>query len=417
MAKKIGLTAALLININIIIGAGVFLNVKPLTQIAGPLGFAGYLLGSAILFPFVFVLAKLAQMHPVSGGLYVYSKEYLSPFAGFVSGWSYFIGKTVSATFLALAFTKFFQSHIPCLQTYSTLLLSCFVIFSIIFLNILGTHIGGTAQYVFIIAKMIPILFVYIAGISLIKASNFSSAMQPLTSVIATVPVALYALMGFEITCSIGHLLKNGKANIPRTILGSFLFVTTIYILFQGVIFGALGGTMFSDAQPLTILANQIFVTYPLIGRLITALVFTAVIAGAFGILTSNCWNLYALAQDNHLPGSKFLTKLSHTHVPWISLVFQGGIACLLLLISENQIALQSMSVFGVVISFLLSALAALYAATKKQLAIGRRVCALALASCSYILFLCLQKMQVAGVSLPFLALLVGGVGIALFHK
>jgi len=419
MTKKIGLVTAILINVNIIIGAGVFLNVKPLTQIAGSLGFCGYLLGATILLPFVYVLTKLAQANPVSGGLYAYSKKYISPFIGFISGWSYFVGKTVSAAFLSLAFTNFFQNNIPFLHQYPTLLLACIVIFSLIFINILGAQIGGSIQYAFIATKVIPILFVFIAGISILQIDNFTMAIQPLTSIVSTVPIALYALMGFEITCSIGHMLKNPTINIPRAILGSFIGVAIVYILFQGIIFGALGVSMITTTQPFIILANKIFTSYPLIGQLITTLIFTSVIAGSFGILTSNCWNLHALAKGNHLPGEKFLTKTSCSNIPWVSLLFEGIIACFMLVISKNQIALQSMSVFAVVIAFTFSTIAAFYATHKrKQLTVNSWILLLAIASCCYILFLCLQKIQAAGVSLPFLALLLGGIAVSLSrHK
>ncbi|MBU1007911.1 amino acid permease [Candidatus Dependentiae bacterium] len=400
MVKKIGLPTALLININIIIGAGVFLNVKPLALIAGSFGFAGYLLGATILFPFVLTLAKLAQAYPVSGGLYVYSKEYLGLFAGFVSGWSYFIGKTVSAAFLALAFTRFFQEQILFLQPYPTALLACLVIFTIILLNILGAHIGGSAQYVFILTKLIPIFFIYITGILTIQTGNFSSTPQPISSLAGTIPIALYAFMGFEITCSIGHMFKKSSSTIPRAIIGSFLFVTTIYIFFQ----------LLATQQPFSLLSNKPIAT----------LIFTSAIAGSFGILTSNCWNLHALALDNHFPGKKILTKISQTHVPWVGLLLEGGIACLMLLISDNQVALQSMSVFCVVTSFLLSTLAALLAVANKKLLINKWIPRLALAGCGYVLFLCLKNIQTAGVSLPFLALLFGGIGLKtlwLFNK
>lgn len=408
--KHISLLAAILININIIIGAGVFLNVKPLIKIAGPLCFLSYLLGAAILLPFVYSLAKLAAANPASGGLYIYGKKYLNPFLGFLSGWVYFVGKTVSAAFLAYAFTSFFQHQFIFLQSRSPLFLTSIVIFSLILLNIAGAHIGGPIQYIFFSIKIIPILFALIFGLTILQPTYFYGP-KVFSHLISTIPIALYPLMGFEVTCSIGHMIKNPKKNIFWAITGSFMFTTIIYILFQGVLFGALGAGALGYEEPLMILGNKLFV-YPIIGQFIIALVFTSVISGSFGILTSNCWNLHALAKDNHLPGKKWLTKVSKQHVPWVSLLFQGAIACILLIMSQNQIALQSMSVFGAVFSFLLSALAAYKA--RNKIKIAQWVPMLAISSCSYILFLCFQKMIFAGVSIPYIVLLLAGVLVSL---
>lgn len=416
---KISLGSALLININIIVGAGLFLNIKPLTALAGPFGFFGYALGALTLFPFVFTLAKLAQANPVAGGFFAYGKKYLSPFMGFLSGWSYFVGKTVSAAFLSYAFTSFFQKHISFLKTYPTLLLTTIVIITLLAINIAGVHIGGKIQVVFFSMKLIPIVFAIVFGIMFFQTKNITleASLQHLANTISTVPVALYALMGFEITCAIGHLIAKPEKNIFRSIVYSFVAVAITYTVFQGALYASLGNDILLAGQPFTKLANKFFVSTPLMGQLITSLVFAAVISGAFGILTSNCWNLHALAKDKFLPGSTLLIRVSRKNIPWVSLIFQGALAVLFLAISKNQIALQSMSVFGVVASFLVSALAALYATKKQKLQLTPWASLTAIASCCYILFLCFQKIANAGVSLPYIFVLAGGIGLGVYSS
>ena len=290
--RKISLCSAILININIIVGAGIFLNIAPLTKSVGVFSFASYLLGALILAPFVYTLAQLAQANPVPGGLYVYSKKHLSPFFGFISGWCYFIGKTVSAAFLAYAFTAFMQTKFLFLQNFSTVPLACITIFSLILLNICGAHIGGKIQYAFIFVKMIPFLFVFLLGAGKISTGSFP--LPSFAALLKTVPIALYPLMGFEVTCAIGHLIKNPHKNIFRAIIWSFLIVVGIYALFQFLIVAVMGGMVFSKNFPLTTFV-AITMKNEFVGRLLTSLVFTSVIAGSFGILSSNCWNLYAI--------------------------------------------------------------------------------------------------------------------------
>ena len=46
--------------------------------------------------------ARLAARYPESGGTYVYGRERLGPFAGFLAGWGFVVGKTASCAAMAL---------------------------------------------------------------------------------------------------------------------------------------------------------------------------------------------------------------------------------------------------------------------------------------------------------------------------
>ncbi len=200
MSKKIGLLFAILINVNIIIGAGVFLNIKPLSFISGSVSSLVYILSGLILFPLVFSLAKLGQLYPTSGGLYVYSKNHLGKFFGFISGWSYFVGKTVSAAFLVYAFSNFFHQRLYFLRSVPIIFICSIVILFIAIINIIGAQVGGKIQFFFIFTKLVPIFFVIFFGITIITPGNYYSLHKPMVSLFGAIPIAIYALLGFEIT-------------------------------------------------------------------------------------------------------------------------------------------------------------------------------------------------------------------------
>jgi amino acid transporter len=153
-----------LICINTMIAAGLFINPNKLTLLAGPLGFLGYLLSALILFPLLLCIAELAKLHPVSGGLYVYSKTYINAGAGFLSGWAYFVGKTTSVALLMHKFVEFFQPKFSILASVPILALDFSLIFVLIGLNVLGMSVGGNVQYLFTLLKGVPIIFTFIMG-------------------------------------------------------------------------------------------------------------------------------------------------------------------------------------------------------------------------------------------------------------
>ncbi len=400
------------------IGAGLFINPRPLAQIAGPYGFLGCLFAALMFLPIILCIATLAKLHPVSGGLYVYSRTYLGEWAGFLSGWSYFIGKTTTIVLLVNTVVKFFQSNCPLLAQFSTLAIDYVLIACFIILNIIGLHIGGKIQYAFTFLKAIPIIFVFIAGSILFDPMHYNSPLFCISDSMFSISTATFALLGFEVICAIGHLIENSKANIKKVIITAFLIVSSISLIFQILIFGALGQTLSIIDVPIFALGMRCFPCYPIIASLINGAVFMAIFGGFFSILTSNCWNLHALATNNHLPFANYLTRLSKTNVPWVSLCVEGILGGVIITITSHQTALQNMSVFAQTISFLLSVIAAyVVTTTTKSACFLRIVSLLGIASCCFILVFSFLKIMQSGISFPFLSVFLIGVIIALIKQ
>lgn len=407
--QEIGILRGVLININIMIGASLFVNPNPLANLVGPWGFCSYLLCALLFLPVILSIAELATLHPVSGGLYVYSKEHLHPFAGFISGWSYFIGKTASCAFLTDAFVKYFYTRIPALQGYPRIYYDFLLIGLMILANIYGMRIGGRIQYLFTTLKMIPAFFVIVVGAFYFTATNFD-APALLHNMGNTLPIVALAYSGFEVTCLIAHMIKDSHKNARTVILTSFATVVVIYALFQMAIFGALGYSLTTTNEPVLALANKAFAAYPLVGALINGFVFCSVMGGCFGILTSNCWNLHRLGHDKLLPFNTLLTRVNAQSVPWVSLIIEGLIICTILAVNTQQVALQNMAIFGIVISYLLSTLAAFAASRHGKLRRLYQWIPLAgIVSCFLILIMCLQKLFSSGLSTPFIVLFFTG--------
>ncbi len=418
MVKKITPPIAILICINSMIGSGLFINPMPLTQIAGPLGFMGYVFSSLIFVPIILSIATLAKLHPVAGGLYVYSKTYVGRLAGFLGGWSYFVGKTTTLALIMHKVVQFFQGCSPWLAGFSTLTIDYTLIFFFVLINILGVQVGSKIQYLFTALKAMPILFTFTVGALTFDASFYAINAQNISNSLLTISTAAFALLSFEIICSIGHLIENPEKNIKRVIITAFAIVATVNILFQIFVFGAIGPSLASVNVPILLLGLKAFPDYFWVANIINGAVFAAMTAAFFSILTSNCWNLHTLAANNHLPFASYLTRLSKTNVPWVSLIVQGFLGCLIITISSNQIALQNMSVFAQTVSFLLSVIAAYIAAkTLADKKLSRVIPLLGIASCAFIIVLSSMRIMQSGVSFPFLSIfMIGGIAAIVKH-
>jgi AAT family amino acid transporter len=78
------------------IGVGLFLGSGAAIERAGPGLIFAYALGGAAIFFMMRALGEMALHQPVAGSFTSYAEEYVSPLAGFFTGWTYWGGWLVT---------------------------------------------------------------------------------------------------------------------------------------------------------------------------------------------------------------------------------------------------------------------------------------------------------------------------------
>jgi amino acid transporter, AAT family len=71
------------------IGVGLFLGSATAIQKAGPGLVVSYAIGGLVMFFIMRALGELLLYRPVSGSFATYAEEFIGPWAGFMTGWSY----------------------------------------------------------------------------------------------------------------------------------------------------------------------------------------------------------------------------------------------------------------------------------------------------------------------------------------
>jgi APA family basic amino acid/polyamine antiporter len=107
LARRLGTGDAVVIGLGSMIGAGVFSTFAPAAEAAGSGLLLGLILAAGIAYCNAVASAQLAAQYPTSGGTYVYGRERLGPWWGFVAGWGFVIGKTASCAAMALTFAVY----------------------------------------------------------------------------------------------------------------------------------------------------------------------------------------------------------------------------------------------------------------------------------------------------------------------
>ena len=104
LARRLGLFDAVVIGLGAMIGAGVFAAIGPAAAAAGSGLLVGLAIAAVVAYCNATSSAQLAAVYPESGGTYVYGRERLGPFWGYLAGWGFVVGKTASCAAMALTF-------------------------------------------------------------------------------------------------------------------------------------------------------------------------------------------------------------------------------------------------------------------------------------------------------------------------
>ncbi|EHB55838.1 amino acid permease-associated region [Mycolicibacterium rhodesiae JS60] len=102
LQRRLGTTDAVIIGLGSMVGAGIFVALTPAAAAAGSWLLVGLALAGAVAYCNAMSSAWLAARYPQSGGTYVYGRERLGDFWGYLAGWSFVVGKTASCAAMAL---------------------------------------------------------------------------------------------------------------------------------------------------------------------------------------------------------------------------------------------------------------------------------------------------------------------------
>src|SRR5215470_17435538 len=107
LARRLGTRDAVVIGLGSMIGAGVFSAFAPAAAAAGTGLLVGLAVAAAVAYCNAVASAQLAAQYPTSGGTYVYGRERLGEWRGFLAGYGFVVGQTASCAAMALTFASY----------------------------------------------------------------------------------------------------------------------------------------------------------------------------------------------------------------------------------------------------------------------------------------------------------------------
>ncbi|MFG1799158.1 APC family permease [Micromonospora carbonacea] len=252
LARRLGVRDAVVIGLGSMLGAGVFVVFAPAAASAGGAGLLVALaLAGFVAFCNATSSARLAARYPESGGTYVFGRERLGPFAGFVAGWGFVVGKTASCAAMALTIGAY-------LWPGRARLVAVVAVAAVTAVNLRG--IGKTATATKALVGVVLAVLALVAGAGLL-GGGFDAARiaGPGVSsstgghgVLAAAGLLFFAFAGYARIATLGEEVRDPERTIPRAVPLALGVVLAIYLVLAVVALGVLGpGRLGASAAPL----------------------------------------------------------------------------------------------------------------------------------------------------------------------
>ncbi|OBJ75709.1 transporter [Mycobacterium gordonae] len=298
LRRSLGVGDAVVIGLSSMIGAGIFAALAPAARAAG----AGLLIGLAaagvIAYCNALSSARLAALYPASGGTYVYGRERLGEFWGYLAGWGFVVGKTASCAAMALTVgTYAWPAHAHIVAVMSVLALTV--------VNYLGvqksTWLARSIVATVLLVLMAVIFAAFGSGPPDLVANLTTLQGISAGGVLQSAGLLFFAFAGYARIATLGEEVRDPARTIPRAILVALAVTLAVYAAVAVAVLAVLGPRRV--AATATPLVDAVRVAGA--GWLVPIVAVGAVLA-ALGSLLSLLLGVsrtaLAMARDRHLP-------------------------------------------------------------------------------------------------------------------
>jgi len=364
------------------IGTGLFLGIGPAAVLAGPAVILGYAVAGFIAFLIMRQLGEMVVDEPVAGSFSHFSFKYWGSFAGFASGWNYWILYILvsMAELTAIGiYVNYWWPEIPLWVS------SVFFFVMINAVNLATVKIFGEAEFWFSIVKVTAIVAMILFGTYLLvsgtggeratvanlwndggffpKGLFESDGAGGYQGLLAAMAMIMFAFGGLELIGITAAEAENPERNIPKAtnqVIYRILifYIGALVILFslspwreitEGsspfvMVFHALEGFEFT-------LFGRTFYFTTLIANALNIIVLTAALSVYNSCVYSNSRMLYGLAKQGNAP--KFLTVLNKQYVPVRAILVSSAFTAICILINK----IMPDQAFEILMSLVVSAL------------------------------------------------------------
>lgn len=229
LARKLGTTDAVVIGLGSMIGAGIFSAFAPAAAAAGSGLLVGLTIAAVVAYCNATSSAQLAAQYSTSGGAYVYGRERLGQWPGFLAGWSFVIGKTASCAAMALTFAAYAAPagwRKP---------VAVAALIGLAAVNYFGVTRTARLTRVIVAVVIVVLALVIVVGLTAgdpaangLEADLFADGPY---GILQSAGLLFFAFAGYARIATMGEEVKDPQRTIPKAIVTALFIVLAIYAL------------------------------------------------------------------------------------------------------------------------------------------------------------------------------------------
>ncbi|MHA3947160.1 APC family permease [Cellulomonas bogoriensis] len=355
LARRLGTRDAVVIGVGSMIGAGVFAAFAPAAGAAGSTLLVALALAAAVAYANATSSAQLAAQYPTSGGTYVYGRERLGPWWGYLAGWGFVIGKTASCAAMALTFAAYAAPagwERP---------VAVAAVLGLAAVNYRG--VTRTARLTRVIVVVVLLALATAVAVSLAGSGprwevlgKWGDAPGGWYGTAQAAGLLFFAFAGYARIATMGEEVRDPARTIPRAIQVAFLVTLTVYAVVAVTLLVTLGadGTAASSA-PVAAAVEQAGAGWA--GPVVRVGAAAAALGALLALVAGVGRTSLAMARTGDLP--RWLAAVHpRFRVPHHAEVALAVVVCVLVLTVDLRGAI-GFSSFGVLLYYLVANLAA----------------------------------------------------------
>ena len=287
LRKRLSALDLTVFGVGVVIGTGIFV----LTGQA-----AGVQAGPAVALSFVFAgiacalaalcYAEFASTVPVAGSAYTFAYASLGELVAWIIGWDLILEMALGASTVAVGWSTYFADVMS--SAGITIpdwaygeghnLVAATIVLLLTAVICAGIKISSHVNMAMVVVKVGVVLFVIIAGLFYVKASNYSPFIPPsgsagaggvestpsllqelgfapgtfgVAGIFTAAALVFFAFIGFDIVATAAEETKKPQRDVPIGILGSLAICTALYVAVSLVITGMVKYTDIQVDAPL----------------------------------------------------------------------------------------------------------------------------------------------------------------------
>ena len=351
------------------IGTGLFLGISQTIKLAGPSVILGYALAGLIAFFMMRQLGEMVVEEPVSGSFSYFAYNFWSPFAGFMSGWNYWVLNVLVCMAELSAIGLYVQYWWPEIPTWISAL-GFFVLINTI--NLLHVKVFGETEFLFSMIKILAIIGMIGYGAWLL-ASGHGGAHASISNLwalggffpngisglIMAMAIIMFSFGGIELVGIAAAETKNPTTTIPKAVNQIVYRVLLFYVLTIIVLLSLFPWNQIAEGgSPFVLIFDSLGSQG--VATVLNFVVLTAAISAYNGTSYGTSRMLLGLAEQGNAP--QFLKKINQRGIPYAAILCSALVTLLCVVLNyifpEKAFKLlMSLVVSAIVINWMMLAL------------------------------------------------------------